>query len=106
MGWFLMFLALLANFTVERVSTILSSAGLIIAIIVVLQFPPRLLFAGVAGVRIVADGLDAVEGPQPRQHGTGTPTPHDQKPQAAHNRENVAKPAEVGERTVESVPQS
>mmetsp|Transcript_1429 Transcript_1429/g.5628 ORF Transcript_1429/g.5628 Transcript_1429/m.5628 type:complete len:278 (-) Transcript_1429:895-1728(-) len=39
---FLMFFALLANLSVESDSTNASSAGLIIAIIVVLQLPPRL----------------------------------------------------------------
>lgn len=48
-----MFLALLANFTVERVSTMLSSAGLIMAIIVVLQFPPRLSLGDVVVVVVV-----------------------------------------------------
>mmetsp|Transcript_2658 Transcript_2658/g.5527 ORF Transcript_2658/g.5527 Transcript_2658/m.5527 type:complete len:331 (+) Transcript_2658:904-1896(+) len=42
LGSFLMFLALLANLRVLKLSTIASRAGLIIAIMVVLQFPPRL----------------------------------------------------------------
>lgn len=78
MGWFLMFFALLANFTVERVSTMLSSAGLIIAIIVVLQFPPRLFGCVVVGVCVVGDGgFDNVEVeiPQPCHYARRTRTP-------------------------------